>query len=79
MDDRNRSCLSGTPGLPHGHISFTLGGSTVFASLQSGPSAELEAQNSNLGEGSILLSSLTLGQEEQCLVALGEVRLRLGI
>ncbi|XP_071078056.1 cytosolic phospholipase A2 zeta isoform X2 [Desmodus rotundus] len=40
--------------------------------LQSGPSAELEAQNSNLGEGSILLSSLTLGQEEQCLVALGE-------
>ncbi|XP_045679283.1 cytosolic phospholipase A2 zeta isoform X1 [Phyllostomus hastatus] len=42
--------------------------------LQSGPSAELEAQNSNLGEGSILLSSLTLGQEEQRLVALGEGR-----
>ncbi|XP_064148187.1 cytosolic phospholipase A2 zeta [Loxodonta africana] len=40
--------------------------------LQSGPSAELESQASNLGEGSILLSSLPLGQEEQCFVALGE-------
>ncbi|XP_054421088.1 cytosolic phospholipase A2 zeta [Pteronotus mesoamericanus] len=40
--------------------------------LQSGLSAELEDQNSNWGEGSILLSSLTLGQEEQRLVALGK-------
>uniref|UniRef100_A0A8C0SDJ5 Phospholipase A2 n=3 Tax=Canis lupus familiaris TaxID=9615 RepID=A0A8C0SDJ5_CANLF len=40
--------------------------------LQSGPSAELETQTSKLGQGGILLSSLTLGQEEQRSVALGE-------
>ncbi|XP_006158715.1 cytosolic phospholipase A2 zeta [Tupaia chinensis] len=40
--------------------------------LQSGPSAELEAQTSKLGEGHILLSSLPLGQEQQHLVALDE-------
>ncbi|KAM6181028.1 cytosolic phospholipase A2 zeta [Erethizon dorsatum] len=40
--------------------------------LQSGPSAELEAQTSKLGEGGILLSSLPLGQEEQRIVVLGE-------
>ncbi|KAM9646133.1 cytosolic phospholipase A2 zeta isoform 2-T2 [Trichechus inunguis] len=40
--------------------------------LQSGPSAELETQASKLGAGGILLSSLPLGQEEQCFVALGE-------
>lgn len=50
----------------------------VFSSLQSDTSAELEAQSSKLGEGGILLSSLALGQEEQRLVALGEVRLCLG-
>ncbi|XP_014636086.1 PREDICTED: cytosolic phospholipase A2 zeta isoform X2 [Ceratotherium simum simum] len=43
-----------------------------LAVLQSGPSAELEAQSSKLGEGDILLSSLALGQEEQRFVALGE-------
>lgn len=53
-------------------------GFIVFSSLQSDPSAELEAQSSKLGEGGILLSSLALGQEEQHLVALGEVRLCLG-
>ncbi|XP_020013622.2 cytosolic phospholipase A2 zeta [Castor canadensis] len=40
--------------------------------LQSGPSAELEAQTSKLGERGILLSSLPLDQEEQLLVVLGE-------
>lgn len=40
--------------------------------LQSDPSAELEAQTNDLGEGGILLSSLDLGQEEQCLVAVGK-------
>ncbi|XP_020952958.1 cytosolic phospholipase A2 zeta [Sus scrofa] len=40
--------------------------------LQSGPSAELEAQTSLLGQGNILLSSLALGQEQQHIVALGE-------
>ncbi|XP_007933479.1 cytosolic phospholipase A2 zeta [Orycteropus afer afer] len=40
--------------------------------LQSGPSVELETQTSKLGEGGILLSSLPLGQEEQCFVTLGE-------
>ncbi|XP_037690153.1 cytosolic phospholipase A2 zeta isoform X2 [Choloepus didactylus] len=40
--------------------------------LQSSPSAELEAQNSKLGEGGIVLSSLPLGREEQRIVALGE-------
>lgn len=44
----------------------------LLAAVQSGPSAELEAQTSKLGEGGILLSSLPLGQEEQCSVALGE-------
>ena len=33
--------------------------------LQSGPSAELEAQTSLLGQGSMLLSALALGQEQQ--------------
>lgn len=46
--------------------------------MQSGPSAELEAQTSKLGERGILLSSLPLDQEEQLLVVLGEVRLCLG-
>lgn len=50
----------------------------MFSSPQSDPSAELEAQTSKLGAGDILLSSLPLGQEEQCSVALGEVRLCLG-
>nr|XP_031309109.1 cytosolic phospholipase A2 zeta isoform X3 [Camelus dromedarius] len=40
--------------------------------LQSGPSAGLEAQTSQLGKGRILLSSLALGREQQRLVALGE-------
>ncbi|XP_019500442.1 PREDICTED: cytosolic phospholipase A2 zeta [Hipposideros armiger] len=40
--------------------------------LQSSPSAELESQSSKLGEGAILLSSLTPGQEEQRFVAMGE-------
>ncbi|XP_008141445.2 cytosolic phospholipase A2 zeta [Eptesicus fuscus] len=40
--------------------------------LQSDPSAELEAQTSNLGAGGILLSSLALGQEKQRLVAVGK-------
>ncbi|XP_023566984.1 cytosolic phospholipase A2 zeta [Octodon degus] len=40
--------------------------------LQSGPSAELEDQTSKLGEGGILLSSLSLDQEEQHVVVLGE-------
>ncbi|XP_032337322.1 cytosolic phospholipase A2 zeta isoform X3 [Camelus ferus] len=40
--------------------------------LQSGPSAGLEAQTSQLGKGHILLSSLALGREQQHLVALGE-------
>ncbi|XP_031309107.2 cytosolic phospholipase A2 zeta [Camelus dromedarius] len=40
--------------------------------LQSGPSAGLEAQTSQLGKGRILLSSLALGREQQHLVALGE-------
>ncbi|KAK2503712.1 hypothetical protein MC885_005765 [Smutsia gigantea] len=43
-----------------------------LAVLQSGLTAELESQTSTLGEGSILLSSLALGQEEQRSVALGE-------
>ncbi|EHH63007.1 hypothetical protein EGM_15891 [Macaca fascicularis] len=43
-----------------------------LSAVQSDPSAELEAQTSKLGEGGILLSSLPLGQEEQCSVALGE-------
>lgn len=51
----------------------------VFSSLQSDPSAELEAQTSSLGEGGILLSSLALGQEKQRLVAVGKVRLHLGV
>ncbi|EQB77553.1 hypothetical protein CB1_000386008 [Camelus ferus] len=42
--------------------------------LQSGPSAGLEAQTSQLGKGHILLSSLALGREQQHLVALGEVQ-----
>lgn len=50
----------------------------MFSSLQSGPSAELEVQTSKLGEAGILLSSLALGREQQQVVALGEVRLRLG-
>ncbi|KAI5278661.1 Cytosolic Phospholipase A2 Zeta [Manis pentadactyla] len=40
--------------------------------LQSGLNAELESQTSTLSEGSILLSSLALDQEEQRFVALGE-------
>ncbi|KAM8781688.1 cytosolic phospholipase A2 zeta [Rhynchonycteris naso] len=40
--------------------------------LQSDPSAELEAETRNLGEGHILLSSLALGQEEQRMVAMDE-------
>ncbi|XP_013368104.1 PREDICTED: cytosolic phospholipase A2 zeta isoform X2 [Chinchilla lanigera] len=40
--------------------------------LQSGPSAELEAQTSKLSEGGILLSSLPLDQEEQRTMVLGE-------
>ncbi|XP_011796588.1 PREDICTED: cytosolic phospholipase A2 zeta [Colobus angolensis palliatus] len=44
-----------------------------LSAVQSDPSAELEAQTSKLGQGGILLSSLSLGQEEQCSVALGEV------
>nr|XP_031528770.1 cytosolic phospholipase A2 zeta isoform X3 [Vicugna pacos] len=40
--------------------------------LQSGSSAGLEAQPSQLGEGHILPSSLALGREQQRLVALGE-------
>lgn len=51
----------------------------VFSSPQSDPNAELETQTSNLGKGGILLSSLALGQEEQRLVAVGQVRLRLGV
>lgn len=51
----------------------------LISSLQSDPSAELEAQTSNLGEGGILLSSLALGQEKQRLVAVGKVRLHLGV
>ncbi|XP_072868178.1 cytosolic phospholipase A2 zeta isoform X3 [Chlorocebus sabaeus] len=43
-----------------------------LSAVQSDPSAELEAQTSKLGAGDILLSSLPLGQEEQCSVALGE-------
>ncbi|KAM6202499.1 cytosolic phospholipase A2 zeta [Rhynchocyon petersi] len=39
---------------------------------QSGLSVKLETQGSKLDEWSILLSSLPLGQEKQCLVALGE-------
>lgn len=50
----------------------------MVSPLQSGPSAELEAQTSLLGQGNILLSSLALGQEQQHIVALGEVRLCLG-
>ena len=50
----------------------------MFSSLQNGPSAELEVQISKLGEGDVLLSSLALGQEQQHVVALGEVRLCLG-
>lgn len=46
--------------------------------LQSGLNAELESQISTLGEGSILLSSLALDQEERRFVVLGEVRLSLG-
>lgn len=51
----------------------------MLSSPQSDPNAELEAQTSNLGMGGILLSSLALGQEEQHLVAVGQVRLRLGV
>ncbi|XP_006883280.1 PREDICTED: cytosolic phospholipase A2 zeta [Elephantulus edwardii] len=40
--------------------------------LQSSLGVELETQVNKLGEGSIQPSSLPLGQEEQCLVALGE-------
>ncbi|KAK1338967.1 hypothetical protein QTO34_019636 [Cnephaeus nilssonii] len=40
--------------------------------VESDPSAELEAQTSNLGEGGILLSSLALGQEKQRSVAVGK-------
>ncbi|XP_076983677.1 cytosolic phospholipase A2 zeta isoform X2 [Tamandua tetradactyla] len=40
--------------------------------LQSSLGAELETQTSKLGEGSIPLSSLSLGREEQCRVVLGE-------
>ncbi|XP_066133045.1 cytosolic phospholipase A2 zeta isoform X1 [Saccopteryx bilineata] len=40
--------------------------------LQSDPSAELEAETRNLGEGHILLSSLALGQEKQHTVAMEE-------
>ncbi|XP_037357644.1 cytosolic phospholipase A2 zeta [Talpa occidentalis] len=40
--------------------------------LQSGPSAELEAQTDKLGEGGVLLSSLPLGQEQQRTVTLGK-------
>ncbi|XP_017524612.3 cytosolic phospholipase A2 zeta isoform X1 [Manis javanica] len=40
--------------------------------LQSGLNAELESQISTLGEGSILLSSLALDQEERRFVVLGE-------
>ena len=40
-------------------------------SLQGDPRAKEESQTSKPG---ILLSSLTLGQEQQCVVALGEVR-----
>lgn len=47
----------------------------MFSFLQSDLSAELEVQSNKLGERDILLSSLALGQEEQRLVALGEVRL----
>ncbi|XP_033046764.1 cytosolic phospholipase A2 zeta-like [Trachypithecus francoisi] len=43
-----------------------------LSAVQSDPSAELEAQTSKLGQGGVLLSSLPLGQEEQCSVALGE-------
>lgn len=50
----------------------------MFPSVQSGLNAELESQTSTLSEGSILLSSLALDQEEQRFVALGEVRLSLG-
>lgn len=50
----------------------------MFSSLQSDQSAELEAQTSKLDKGSILLSSLAQGQEEQRFVALGEVSLCLG-
>ncbi|KFO32969.1 cytosolic phospholipase A2 zeta [Fukomys damarensis] len=40
--------------------------------LQSGLSTELEAETSKLGKSSFLLSSLPLGQEEQCILDLGE-------
>uniref|UniRef100_A0A8C3VPA1 Phospholipase A2 n=1 Tax=Catagonus wagneri TaxID=51154 RepID=A0A8C3VPA1_9CETA len=40
--------------------------------LQSGPSAELEAQTGQLGQGDVLLSSLALGREQQRVVALGK-------
>lgn len=50
----------------------------MFPSVQSGLNAELESQISTLGEGSILLSSLALDQEERRFVVLGEVRLSLG-
>ncbi|XP_053449300.1 cytosolic phospholipase A2 zeta isoform X4 [Nycticebus coucang] len=40
--------------------------------LQSGLNTELEAQTSRLGEGSVLLSSLPVGQEDRCFVALGK-------
>ncbi|EGV97246.1 Cytosolic phospholipase A2 zeta, partial [Cricetulus griseus] len=42
--------------------------------LQGGPNDELEVQTSKLGEAGILLPSLPLGQEEQHLVVLEEVR-----
>ncbi|XP_004687612.1 PREDICTED: cytosolic phospholipase A2 zeta [Condylura cristata] len=40
--------------------------------LQSGPSAELEAQTDKLGDGGVLLSSLPLGQEQKCVISLGK-------
>lgn len=66
---------SSAPGPPCRHVSCTLRGSMPLSSLQSSPSAEVEAESSKSGEQGILLSSLTLGQEEQHSVALEEVRL----
>ncbi|XP_069348313.1 cytosolic phospholipase A2 zeta [Eulemur rufifrons] len=43
-----------------------------LTTLQGGLNAELETQSSKLGKGGIPLSSLPIGQEEQCSVALGE-------
>lgn len=47
------------------------------SSPQSGPNDEQEVQTGKLGEAGILLSSLPLGQEEQRLVVLEEVRFHL--